>query len=55
VVLEDGFVPATGNTFKILKYGSRSGAFSRVLGRNLGNRDSFNLLYDPLDVTLRVS
>ena len=50
--LEDGFVPSVGQSFKIMTYNSRIGEFATVTGTDLGGGLSFDIAYNPLDVTL---
>jgi hypothetical protein len=44
--LADGFVPAFGDSFEVLSFGSRSGTFAAVMGTGLSAR------YSPTNVTL---
>jgi hypothetical protein len=50
-----GFVPVSGNTFKVLTFASASGTFSTVTGVNLPNGLNLTAVYDTTDVRLQVS
>ncbi len=52
--LIDSFVPAIGDDFDILTYGSIVGAFETVTGLDLGNGTRLALIYGASALTLRV-
>jgi hypothetical protein len=54
VVLAGGFDPAIGDTFEVLTYGARSGAFATVNGSSIGPGKRFSLAYGPGKAVLTV-
>ncbi len=54
ITLINGFEPQTGQSFVILTFGSRSGAFEHVTGMAAGPGKVFRVQYNPTDVTLVV-
>jgi hypothetical protein len=50
VSLINGFVPAPGNSFKVLTFGSRTGNFATMNGLNLGGGHSLTPSYDPVSL-----
>jgi fibronectin-binding autotransporter adhesin len=50
-----GFVPAIGNTFKIMNFTSETGTFATVTGLSINNTEHFTLTYQPTDVLLTVA
>jgi hypothetical protein len=55
ISLINGFVPAEGNAFAVMTYGSRAGTFGTVTGRHLPGGLDFGLQYRPGDLTLVVA
>ena len=55
VTLIKGFVPAVGNTFKIMNFTSASGAFSTVNGLAINSTEHFTIAYQGPDVLLTVA
>jgi hypothetical protein len=51
----NGFAPASGSTFKVLKFTSATGTFSTVTAVNLPNSLSLSAVYNTTDVTIDVS
>jgi hypothetical protein len=54
VVLDDGFSPADGDTFRVLTFSSRSGDFGTKNFPDLGEGLSFNPAYDSTGLNLLV-
>ena len=54
VVLIDGFVPALGQGFEVLRYGSRAGTFTAINGLDLGNGIRLEPTYGANTLILRV-
>lgn len=50
----NAFVPALGNTFRVMNYGSHTGAFATVVGSNVGPGLALRPRYYPDNVTLEV-
>src|SRR5205823_1268547 len=55
VSMANGYTPNSGNTFQVITYASRSGAFSTVNGLELGNGLTLYPDYNPTNLTLRVA
>src|SRR5215469_10389566 len=49
------FVPAVGNTFKIMNFSSGAGTFSTVNGLAINSSEHFTITYQPTDVLLTVA
>jgi len=54
ISLTNGFVPAVGNTFKIMNFNSKSGTFATVNGLKINSSEHFTLTYQGTDVLLTV-
>jgi hypothetical protein len=52
--LFNGYVPNLGDTFDVVTWGSRSGAFTTINGLSLGNGKKFNPTYSTNKLTLTV-
>jgi hypothetical protein len=52
VSLVNGFVPAVGNTFPVITYGSHTGTFDTINGLSLPNNESFTPSYNAANFTL---
>src|SRR5262249_8538403 len=48
----NGYLPNSGDTFKVLSFGSRSGQFATITGLALGNSADLRANYSATDVTL---
>lgn len=53
--LINGFVPAVGNSFPVLAYGSRSGKFTTMTGMDLGGGRFFVTAYGAVGLTLQTA
>ncbi|MCA9244575.1 MAG: autotransporter-associated beta strand repeat-containing protein [Phycisphaerales bacterium] len=54
IALASGYEPNVGDSFVILTFGSRLGAFANVTGLSAGSGKSFDVAYNPDNVTLTV-
>jgi len=52
--LPTGFVPAVGNTFKIMNFNAESGKFATVNGLAINSTEHFTITYQGTDVLLTV-
>ncbi|HUI43238.1 MAG TPA: hypothetical protein VL523_14845, partial [Terriglobia bacterium] len=53
ITLLNGFVPAVGNTFQILKCSSLKGTFTTVNGTSINSNEHFTVQYNSNNVTLQ--
>jgi hypothetical protein len=53
VSLVPGFLPADGNSFQVLTFGSRSGDFAMKNGLDLGNHSVLTPTFNPTNLTLQ--
>jgi hypothetical protein len=54
ISLLNGYVPAVGNTFKVVTYGSETGTFSTITGLSINSSEHFTVTYQGTDVLLTV-
>ncbi|KFB74016.1 MAG: hypothetical protein AW09_000693 [Candidatus Accumulibacter phosphatis] len=51
-MLFGGFLPALGQTFRVMTFGSRTGSFASVEDGNPGDGVSYSAIYNPTNLSL---
>jgi hypothetical protein len=54
ITLLNGFTPLTGESFEIMTFASRTGAFSTITGADIGNGMHFEVSYGATNIILTV-